>query len=45
MTGGALYELAFKAANEGGYEFGEQIAGPFVGSFPHERIPKDKIEL
>jgi hypothetical protein len=45
MTGGAVYKLAFKATNEGGYEFGEQIAGPLLGSFPHESIQKDKIKL
>ncbi|KAL1407995.1 hypothetical protein Q8F55_004792 [Vanrija albida] len=45
MTGDELYAIAVKAANEAGYDFGAPIAGHIVGSFPHERIPKDKLTL
>lgn len=45
MTGQDLYDLACTAAKEAGWEFGGQIAGHIVGSFPHERIPNDKITL
>jgi Xaa-Pro aminopeptidase len=45
MTGEALYDLACGAAKEAGWEYGGEIAGHLVGSFPHERIPKDKISL
>ncbi|KAI5459048.1 peptidase M24, structural domain-containing protein [Mariannaea sp. PMI_226] len=45
MTGGELYEIACNAAAEDGWEFGAHIAGHLVGSFPHERIPRDKVSL
>jgi hypothetical protein len=45
MTGEALYDLACSMAKDAGWEFGGQIAGHIVGSFPHERIPNDKITL
>ena len=45
MTGERLYEIACEAAKEGGWEYGGPIAGHLVGSFPHERIPRDKISL
>jgi Xaa-Pro aminopeptidase len=45
MTGGVLYDIACRLAKEAGWEFGGEIAGHLVGSFPHERIPKDKITL
>ncbi|KAF2099898.1 Creatinase/aminopeptidase [Rhizodiscina lignyota] len=45
MTGGQLYDIACETAKEYGWEFGGQIAGHLVGSFPHERIPNDRITL
>ena len=45
MTGEQLYDLACDQARQAGWEFGGQIAGHLVGSFPHERIPNDKITL
>jgi Xaa-Pro aminopeptidase len=45
MTGGNLYDIACEVARSEGWEFGGQIAGHLVGSFPHERIPNDKIAL
>jgi len=45
MTGEQLYDIACDLAKEYGWEFGGQIAGHLVGSFPHERIPNDKIAL
>ncbi|KIW37724.1 uncharacterized protein PV06_10355 [Exophiala oligosperma] len=45
MTGAQLYEIACSEARNAGWEFGGQIAGHLVGSFPHERIPNDKITL
>ena len=45
MTGEELYEIACAEAKKEGWEFGGEIAGHLVGSFPHERIPKDKITL
>ncbi|KAI1631476.1 peptidase M24, structural domain-containing protein [Biscogniauxia mediterranea] len=45
MTGNALYEIACEEARKAGWEFGAEIAGHIVGSFPHERIPKDKTTL
>lgn len=45
MTGGELYDIARQVAREEGWEFGGPIAGHLVGSFPHERIPNDKISL
>jgi Xaa-Pro aminopeptidase len=45
ITGEELYDIAGEVAQEAGWEFGGQIAGHLVGSFPHERIPNDKITL
>jgi Xaa-Pro aminopeptidase len=45
MTGGELYDIACDLAQQAGWEFGGSIAGHLVGSFPHERIPRDKITL
>ena len=45
MTGEELYDIACDHARQAGWEFGGQIAGHLVGSFPHERIPRDKIAL
>ncbi|KAH7143781.1 peptidase M24, structural domain-containing protein [Dactylonectria macrodidyma] len=45
MTGEELYEIASKTAEQDGWKFGAPIAGHIVGSFPHERIPRDKISL
>ncbi|KAE8359426.1 peptidase M24, structural domain-containing protein [Aspergillus caelatus] len=45
MTGEELYEIACDEAKQAGWEFGADIAGHIVGSFPHERIPKDRVTL
>ncbi|KAH8658146.1 peptidase M24, structural domain-containing protein [Xylariales sp. PMI_506] len=45
MSGGDLYAIACDEATKAGFNFGAPIAGHLVGSFPHERIPKDKISL
>ncbi|KAI9038392.1 M24 family metallopeptidase [Aspergillus affinis] len=45
MTGGELYEIAVKEAEKEGFVFGAELAGHIVGSFPHERIPRDKLKL
>jgi Xaa-Pro aminopeptidase len=45
MSGEELYDIAVAEAKAYGYEFGAPIAGHIVGSFPHERIPRDKIAL
>lgn len=45
MTGGELYDIACEVARQNDWEFGGPIAGHLVGSFPHERIPNDKISL
>ena len=45
MTCEELYVIACEHAKKAGWEFGGQIAGHLVGSFPHERIPRDKITL
>jgi Xaa-Pro aminopeptidase len=45
MTGEALYDIACELARQAGWEFGGQIAGHLVGSFPHESIPNDRITL
>lgn len=45
MSGEELYDIACKEVQDAGYEFGATIAGHIVGSFPHERIPRDKISL
>ncbi|KAI5921646.1 peptidase M24, structural domain-containing protein [Camillea tinctor] len=45
MTGDALYDIACEEARKDGWQFGAEIAGHIVGSFPHERIPKDKTTL
>jgi Xaa-Pro aminopeptidase len=45
MSGEELYDIACDEAKNAGWEFGGVIAGHLVGSFPHERIPRDKITL
>jgi len=45
MTGDDLYRIAVKAAEDDGWTFGAPLAGHLVGSFPHERIPRDKTTL
>lgn len=45
MTGDDLYAISSLEAKEAGYTFGAEIAGHLVGSFPHERIPRDKVSL
>jgi Xaa-Pro aminopeptidase len=45
ITGEELYNIACEVSKEAGWEFGGHIAGHLVGSFPHERIPNDKISL
>lgn len=45
MSGEELYEIACNEAQKEGFEFGAPLAGHIVGSFPHERIPRDKITL
>lgn len=45
MTGEELYDIACDLSQQAGWEFGGEIAGHLVGSFPHERIPRDKISL
>jgi Xaa-Pro aminopeptidase len=45
MTGEELYNIACDLSQQAGWEFGGRIAGHLVGSFPHERIPRDKISL
>lgn len=45
MTGQELYRIAVAAAEQRGFQFGAPIAGHLVGSFPHERIPRDKLSL
>ncbi|PYH89539.1 peptidase M24 [Aspergillus ellipticus CBS 707.79] len=45
MTGDELYRVACEEVGKTGYVFGAHIAGHLVGSFPHERIPNDKVAL
>ena len=45
MTGEELYRIAVEEVRAEGWEFGAPIAGHIVGSFPLERIPRDKITL
>lgn len=45
MTGEELYDIACAEAEQAGFQFGADLAGHIVGSFPHERIPQDKIKL
>lgn len=45
MSGEELYDIAVRSAEAEGWRFGAPIAGHIVGSFPHERIPRDKIAL
>lgn len=45
MTGEELYSFASNEAVKLGYKWGAEIAGHIVGSFPHERIPRDKTTL
>lgn len=45
MTAEELYAIACQEVQQAGWDFGAPIAGHLVGSFPHERIPNDKISL
>lgn len=45
MTGEELYRIAVETAEENGWTFGVYLAGHLIGSFPHERIPRDKTTL
>ncbi|KAF9883773.1 hypothetical protein FE257_002803 [Aspergillus nanangensis] len=45
MTGEQLYEISGEIAKQHGWQWGSHIAGHIVGSFPHERIPKDMVSL
>lgn len=47
MTGTELYKIAKETVetHPGSWTFGGKLAGHIVGSFPHERIPKDKVSL
>ncbi|KAJ5693385.1 hypothetical protein N7462_002808 [Penicillium macrosclerotiorum] len=45
MSGEELYDIACGEAQKNGFDFGADIAGHLVGSFPHERIPKDRTTL
>ncbi|KAM6508297.1 hypothetical protein FALCPG4_018171 [Fusarium falciforme] len=45
MTGEELHDIAVRAAEEDGWSFGADLAGHLIGSFPHERIPRDKTTL
>lgn len=45
MSGEELYDIACEIAKQEGFDFGADIAGHIVGSFPHERIPRDRIAL
>ncbi len=45
MTGEQLYSIVCEQAKKAGYEFGGPRSGHLVGSFPHERMSKDKISF
>jgi Xaa-Pro aminopeptidase len=45
MTGDQLYDIACEVARQDGWQFGAHLAGHIIGSFPHERIPKNKTAL
>ncbi|PYH48561.1 M24 family metallopeptidase [Aspergillus saccharolyticus JOP 1030-1] len=51
ITGEGLYAIAARRVEEEGrkqglgWVFGAEIAGHLVGSFPHERIPNDRVTL
>lgn len=45
MSGETLYGIACQVAADRGWDFGADIAGHLVGSFPHERIPMDRVSL
>jgi Xaa-Pro aminopeptidase len=45
MTGEQLYRIAVGTAEKNGWTFGAHLAGHLIGSFPHERIPRDKTSL
>lgn len=45
MTGAELYDIACEEAQQEGWQIGAHLAGHIIGSFPHERIPKDKTKL
>lgn len=40
-----MYEISCKIAKQEGWDFGADIAAHLVGSFPHERIPRDRTSL
>ena len=43
ITGQQLYRYTCDQAREYGWDFGGLHAGHLVGTFPHERIPNDKV--
>lgn len=45
MTGEQLFEISGEEAGKVGYQWGANIAGHIVGSFPHERIPDSMTQL
>jgi Xaa-Pro aminopeptidase len=45
ITARELFGYANTLADRYGWEFGGAIAGHLIGSFPHERIPGDKVSL
>lgn len=45
MSGEELYDISCEIAKQDGWDFGADIAGHLVGSFPHERIPRDRTTL
>ncbi|KAJ5309234.1 hypothetical protein N7508_004613 [Penicillium antarcticum] len=45
MSGEELYSISCEIAKQEGWDFGADIAGHLVGSFPHERIPRDRTSL
>lgn len=45
ISGEQLYTVAVREATRRGWEFGAPLAGHLIGNFPHERIPKDQINL
>jgi Xaa-Pro aminopeptidase len=45
ITASGLYAHAQHLAEQAGWEYGGPIAGHLIGTFPHERIPDDKVSL
>ncbi|KAF2165453.1 hypothetical protein M409DRAFT_67270 [Zasmidium cellare ATCC 36951] len=45
ITGERLFEISGEEAGKHGYQWGANIAGHIVGSFPHERIPDGMTQL